>query len=400
MKAMKTEEAALLKEAFASFDEAAGTLERAHQLLSERVQELNLELEVSNRALRQSLEANEEIKSHLHAILESLTTGVLVTDLGARITTVNRAAEVMLKMDREELVGQSLSELLDGWNYENSMSGELLRENTRLAVSLTDLRGDAGQSIGRVAQVLDITDLKRLEAQLQRQQRLTAMGEMAARLAHEIRSPLGSIELFASLLRQELAGDPKRHQLADHICTAVKATDHLIGNTLAFVSPRRPRWAPVNFHEVIEEALLLASPLIETHGVQVCRHLNTEVMIWGDEGMIRQVVLNIVLNAVQAMPNGGDLLISIAEVDRERVGLRIADTGAGVDPAHRARLFDPFFTTRPEGTGLGLAIAHNIMSAHGGSIEVESELGKGSSFTLVFFKEKGAIGTHATAPTF
>lgn len=400
MRGMKTEEAALLKEAFASFDEAAVTLERAYQLLAERVQELNLELEVSNQALRQSLETNEEIKSHLHAILESLTTGVLVTDLEARITTVNRAAEVMLKMDRDELVGQSLLDLLADWNYGSSLSGEIVRGDTRLAVTLTDFRGEAGQSIGRVAQFQDITELKRLEAQVQRQQRLTAMGEMAARLAHEIRSPLGSIELFASLLRQELAGDPKRHQLADHICTAVKATDHLIGNTLSFVSPRRPRWAPVNFNEVLEEALLLASPLIETHGVEVRRRLDHEAMIWGDEGMIRQVVLNIVLNAVQAMPHGGDLSISIVEVGRDRVGLRFADTGGGIDPAYRSRLFDPFFTTRPEGTGLGLAIAYNIMRAHGGSIEVESESGKGSIFTLVFFKEKGPIGNHATAPTF
>ena len=179
-----------------------------------------------------------------------------------------------------------------------------------------------------------------------------------------------------------------------------KAIDHLIDDTLSFVSPRRPRWAPVNFHEVTEEALLLASPLIETHCVEVRRHLDSEFMVWGDEGMIRQVVLNIVLNAVLAMPQGGELSISIIEVDPDRVGLRISDTGGGIDPAHRSRLFDPFFTTRPEGTGLGLAIAHNIMSAHGGSIEVETELGKGSTFTLVFFKEKGAIRNHATAPTF
>ena len=112
MEQMKTEETALLKQAFASFDEAALTLERAYQILSVRVQDLNVELELSNQALRESLSRNEQAKTHLQAILESLTSGVLVTDLDAQITTVNKAAAVMLEMGRQELIGQSLSELL------------------------------------------------------------------------------------------------------------------------------------------------------------------------------------------------------------------------------------------------------------------------------------------------
>ena len=174
MEHMKTEETALLKQAFASFDEAAGTLERAYQMLSGRVQQLNVELEVSNQALRESLASNEEIKSHLHAILESLTSGVLVTDLNAQITTVNRAAELMLEMGRQELIGQSLSELLRDWGYAEPIGGEVIRKSRRLSVVLTDLRGDDGQPIGRVAQFQDVTELKRLEEQLRRQQRLAA----------------------------------------------------------------------------------------------------------------------------------------------------------------------------------------------------------------------------------
>ena len=400
MEGMKTQEAALLKQAFASFDEAAGTLERSYQLLNRRVQELNVELDLSNQALRESLASNEEIKSHLHAILESLTTGVLVTDLDSQITTVNRTAEAMLEMDRRALTGQSLSELLRDWGYAGSSTGEVARKSRRLAVSLTDLRGEAGRPIGRVAQFQDITELKRLEEQVQRQQRLAAMGEMAARLAHEIRSPLGSIELFGSLLRHELADDPARRQLAEHICTAVRATDHLIDNTLSFVSPRRPRWAPVKLGEMIQEAVLLATPMINGHGVRVETVMDDDMTIWGDAGMLRQVVLNLVLNAVQAMPDGGDLCINCAGMAPDRVALRITDTGTGINPMDRPRLFDPFFTTRPDGTGLGLAIAHNIVLAHGGAIDVESEAGKGTTFTIILSKEKGAKAIHGTAPAF
>jgi len=400
MEGMKTQEAALLKQAFASFDEAAGTLERSYQLLNRRVQELNVELDLSNQALRESLASNEEIKSHLHAILESLTTGVLVTDLDSQITTVNRTAEAMLEMDRRALTGQSLSELLRDWGYAGSSTGEVARKSRRLAVSLTDLRGEAGRPIGRVAQFQDITELKRLEEQVQRQQRLAAMGEMAARLAHEIRSPLGSIELFGSLLRHELADDPARRQLAEHICTAVRATDHLIDNTLSFVSPRRPRWAPVKLGEMVQEAVLLATPMINGHGVRVQTVMDDDMTIWGDAGMLRQVVLNLVLNAVQAMPDGGDLCINCAGMAPDRVALRITDTGTGINPMDRPRLFDPFFTTRPDGTGLGLAIAHNIVLAHGGAIDVESEAGKGTTFTIILSKEKGAKAIHGTAPAF
>ena len=400
MEGMKTQEAALLKQAFASFDEAAGTLERSYQLLNRRVQELNVELDLSNQALRESLASNEEIKSHLHAILESLTTGVLVTDLDSQITTVNRTAEAMLEMDRRALTGQSLSELLRDWGYAGSSTGEVARKSRRLAVSLTDLRGEAGRPIGRVAQFQDITELKRLEEQVQRQQRLAAMGEMAARLAHEIRSPLGSIELFGSLLRHELADDPARRQLAEHICTAVRATDHLIDNTLSFVSPRRPRWAPVKLGEMVQEAVLLATPMINGHGVRVQTMMDDDMTIWGDAGMLRQVVLNLVLNAVQAMPDGGDLCINCAGMAPDRVALRITDTGTGINPMDRPRLFDPFFTTRPDGTGLGLAIAHNIVLAHGGAIDVESEAGKGTTFTIILSKEKGAKAIHGTAPSF
>jgi signal transduction histidine kinase len=155
----------------------------------------------------------------------------------------------------------------------------------------------------------------------------------------------------------------------------------------------------VNLREVIDEALLLATPMIDSHRVRITSRLDEAAStIWGDEGMCRQVILNLVLNAVQAMPDGGDLTLSSFEIDAGHAALRITDTGRGIPRGDQARLFDPFFTTRPDGTGLGLAIAHNIMLAHGGSIDVESEVGKGSTFSLIFPTQKGVKATHGTAP--
>jgi signal transduction histidine kinase len=151
---------------------------------------------------------------------------------------------------------------------------------------------------------------------------------------------------------------------------------------------------------MVQEAVLVATPMINGHGVRVKTVMDDDMTIWGDAGMLRQVVLNLVLNAVQAMPDGGDLCINCAGLAPDRVALRITDTGTGINPIDRPRLFDPFFTTRPDGTGLGLAIAHNIVLAHGGAIDVESEAGKGTTFTIILSKEKGAQAIHGTAPTF
>ena len=157
----------------------------------------------------------------------------------------------------------------------------------------------------------------------------------------------------------------------------------------------------MNLGEVIDEAVLLATPMITSHAVRInSRSEEATSTIWGDADMLRQVVLNLVLNAVQAMPDGGELRLSSLAIDSEHLALRITDTGRGIAVEDRSRLFDPFFTTRPDGTGLGLAIAHNIMMAHGGSIDVESEVGKGSAFTLIFSQQKGAKAIHGTAPTF
>jgi signal transduction histidine kinase len=192
--------------------------------------------------------------------------------------------------------------------------------------------------------------------------------------------------------------------LAEHICTAVRATDHLIGNTLSFVSPRRPKREPVALRKLLAEAVLLATPLIETHRVRVVTgpeagDAREGDLVRGDEGMLRQVALNLILNAVQAMPAGGELSINLRERADGAVGLSFTDSGTGIAPADRARLFDPFFTTRDGGTGLGLAIVHNGVVAHGGWIDVESEVGKGSTFTVVLPKDKGAKNAHATGPT-
>jgi signal transduction histidine kinase len=212
---------------------------------------------------------------------------------------------------------------------------------------------------------------------------------MIGRIAHEIRNPLGSVELFASLLRHDLSDQPAACRYAEQISQAVQAMDRLLANLLAYMKPGRPlcAWHPVE--PLILDALHLAAHVLSQAPVEVRLKLDPSIpAIWCHNERIKQVLLNLIVNAVQAMPQGGTLTIGLKDDETKSLGgpavrLTISDSGVGIDPSIRSRLFDPFFTTRAEGTGLGLAIVHSIVEAHQGRVEVESIVGQGATFTVV-----------------
>lgn len=377
----------LLQSAFRSFDQAATSLQASYRALAERVQRLDLELAASNEALQIKLQENEELRSHLTAILESLTTGVIVADEADTIIRCNRAAEVLLGMPRSGLLGQRLSRFLQEKRL-NEETYPLHTENgTAISLSRAVLQKAPGEAAGTILLVHDISAVLRLEARLQRRDRLAAMGEVVGRIAHEIRNPLGSIELFASLLRQDLAEQPALRQYAEHISMAVEAMDRLLSNLLFYMRPRRPRADWHSLESLVQDALMLTSHATVRKAVAVHLQMSDALpMIWCDAAQIKQVLVNLILNGVQAMAEGGQLTIDVtANPGTEPASIRIAitDTGTGIDPSHLSRIFDPFFTTKEEGTGLGLAIAHAIVEGHGGRIEVESVVNCGSTFTVV-----------------
>jgi|CXWL01.1.fsa_nt_gi signal transduction histidine kinase len=383
------EDMSLLQSAFQTFDHAAAALQESYRTLTVRLERMDLELAASNEALRLNLKEKEEMRSHLASILESLTTGVIVSDQRGIVVRCNQAAERLLGLDRQPLLGQALEALLvhaqlDGTAYPLMTPGGI-------PVSLTraPLLDAGGAPSGTILLLHDISAVRRLEEQLQRRDRLASMGEMVGRIAHEIRNPLGSVELFASLLRKDLRDDPQELQYAEHISLAVKAMDRLLGNLLTYTRPKRPSadWCAVE--PLVRETLTLASHGIAGSGIHVECALDSMVpAIWCDPAQIKQVMLNLVLNAVQAMGQGGTLSIRVAQgIDRATgagaASIAITDTGFGIDATHLARVFDPFFTTREDGTGLGLAIAHALVEGHGGRIDIESQVGQGSTFTIV-----------------
>ena len=379
----------LLHEAFRSFDDAAATLQQSYQTLTSRLEQLDVELADRNEALGKNLRANEELREHLTAIVESLSTGLLVMNTEGAITRCNQAGEQFLSLTRDQIIGRSLAACLKDARLDGDVYPLTTQQGAAVTLSQRDLQTGEGRHAGSLVLIQDVTAVRELEDRLQRRNRLAAMGEMVGRIAHEIRNPLGSIELFASMLRRDLNGTPALRGYAEHISSSVHMMNRLLTNLLLYT---KPDCSHGEWHET--EALMLDALTLAAHAVASTRiDIRLEVdpiasRIWCDAGQMKQVLLNLILNSIQAMPGSGTLTLSATLTEgpvseRSALRLSVSDTGVGIAAAQRSRIYDPFFTTKDEGTGLGLAIVHAIIEAHRGRIDVESVEGCGATFTIV-----------------
>ncbi|MBX3308222.1 MAG: PAS domain S-box protein [Nitrospira sp.] len=386
--ATNPDERALLQAAFQSFDEAAHTLQQSYSALTARVEEMDAELAQSNDALRRQLVDNEAMRVRLDGILESLSTGVVVVDECGVITRSNRAAEQLLGASDVELRNHRIPEVLAERGLTVSDRPQRIGQSV-VSISQVPLRNDSGDDSGQLVLLQDITRVYQLEEQLQRKDRLAAMGELIGRIAHEIRNPLGSVELFASLLQRDLDAHEPTQRYAQQISQAVRLMDGLLANLLLYMRPVRLTRAWHDSESLLNDSIELAAHVIAKVPVNIRMDISREVpLLWCHDGQLKQVVVNLIVNAVQAMPNGGELGISLSREPLQTLGssavrLTVRDSGMGIDPAHRSCLFDPFFTTKDEGTGLGLAIVHSIVDAHHGRIDVESTVGQGTACSII-----------------
>jgi two-component system sensor histidine kinase FlrB len=223
---------------------------------------------------------------------------------------------------------------------------------------------------------------RRLEAEALRQSRLAAMGEMAAMLAHEVRNPLGAMELFTGLLLQDLRDRPDTQRLARQVAQGIVDLNHLVTNLLEFTRTQVPRQAIVDCGAVLEDALRYTADLRAAHGVTVTRRYDPATpAAHADPELLRPVLLNLIRNAVQAMPGGGAVTVGVAGAG-DAVDVMVTDTGPGIPETEHETIFRPFYTTRAKGTGLGLAVARELVQAMGGSLGVTSVVGAGACFTV------------------
>ncbi len=384
-----------LREAMARFQEATARLQSSYDRLQEEVRELRLRLEAKDRELGHSRAERDRLAGYLAHLLESVPSGVVAVDPGGRITTLNRAAKEMTGLE-PDVVGRAFAEVFPFEGPEPPSLEDLERaprqvvavrrpdgERAVLGLRVSPFRGDGGEVLGRVVVFQDVTRLRRLEEQEARNRRLVAMGQMAAGIAHEIRNPLGSLELFASHLAEELRGTP-HEEMAGHVLKGLQNLSRITGNLLLFARQVEPRCRPVDLREVVAEALLYARSAVRAKGV-VLEEVLGETPVAADPDLVRQALLNVLLNAVQAVDTGGRIRVTCRpdpDEDPPVARVSVSDDGPGVPEEERERIFDPFYTTRARGVGLGLAIVQRIVSSHGGWVSVDdADLG-GARFTL------------------
>ncbi len=412
----------LLRQGFEAFNQATLKLQTYYRGLETKVDELNHELAQKNKELETNLQEKERVKNYLSNILESSAIGIIVTDLDGIITSVNQTGLTLLAESSEALSGQRLNDIFHAqilpWDptlenlkvYEKVKEQELdfQRKNgskIQLLFSISLMYSEFGDILGLIVNVQDITELKKLEAQAERKNRFTVMGEMAATIAHEIRNPLGSIELFASLLKKDLPADSSKQALLSHITSAIHSMNHIISNILEYTKPHLAFTKDIiEIHQFLYDVLDVSQYLAKPNHVQICEKFEAiETYVAGDKELLKQVFFNLMNNAVQAILESGSVTVSTRNIHannekllrrfREFLGpaeslhlieIRIQDTGLGMSPEVKKKIFDPFFTTKERGTGLGLAIVHNIVEAHNALIDVESEVDQGTQFTLLF----------------
>ncbi len=400
---------AQLEEAFTDsyllFKETTRKYREAYSELYEKFESLNLKLEETNLELRKRVEEKDQISNYLNNILESLSGGVVVVNPEGDITLFNHAAEAITGRTQEEVIFQPYADIigldagreqsvlhtLESGKGLSSQEKELKRadgHNIPLGFSTSLVRDNEGHVLGAVEVFNDLTEVKRLEAELQRVHTLAALGKMAATVAHEIRNPLGGIAGFAALLERDLEGEDPRRRLVHKITEGVARLNRIVTSLLNYTRPLKLNRHPVDLAHMVEEAAAFfeIDPERKRENISIRRHFPDAPTVCAiDPEQFQQIVLNLLQNATQAMPEGGQIDIEIAVeliADQNRALLRIRDTGMGMDAEVQEKLFTPFFTTKEDGTGLGLVTSKKIIDAHGGAIQVESEPGHGTCFTI------------------
>jgi signal transduction histidine kinase len=263
-----------------------------------------------------------------------------------------------------------------------------------VAVSTTLLKDPAGETIGAILFIDDLTETKRLRREVALKERLAALGELSAGMAHEIRNPLGGIQLMAGLLKRKLPDRQDLGALVQDIITEVKVLERIVAEFLDFARPPRIEIRPSRITEIADQSLALCGRLFEEAEARITRNYRVPAdRVYAlDPEQVKRVLLNLLRNAAQATNKGGEITVTIEERqpptagDRgspaHRLEVEVANSGSHIPPELLDKIFNPFFSTKEGGTGIGLAIVHKIVENHGGTISVESTPEKGTAFRI------------------
>jgi two-component system sensor histidine kinase PilS (NtrC family) len=333
-----------------------------------------------------------DLEAQSEDVIRCLTSGLITTDRQGRILSFNQAASEITGHGRAQAVGRSLGEVLPALcAVPERRSGDADRAEVAavrpdgsvvpIGVSVSPLTNRVGDVVGRIFNFQNLSELKRMEAVVKRTERMAAVGQLAATMAHEIRNPLASISGAVELLRTgPTLGDEDR-RLMEIVLREVERLNRLITELLDFARPRQPNRARLDMCSLVREALSVFEHE-RGEAIKVALEAPAPVHVDADAAQVHQVVWNLLKNASEAMPDGGTITLALAQEGSPaaRVAvLTVRDQGKGIAQEHLERVFEPFFTTKTHGTGLGLAMVQRLVSDHGGSIDLTSTEGVGTT---------------------
>lgn len=338
-------------------------------------------------------------------IFDSVTSGLVTVDSNRRITAINRAAQALIGRPAEQVLGHPWAEAFTAVPPFEAIEAALAAGPRRssqhdlehrrpdgaavvIRATFSALRAPEGTRLGLIAVCEDVEDLRRTEAAARRADRLAGLGRMAANMAHEIRNPLAALTAAAEVLTRPSTSSELRPRLADIVRRESARLDRLIADFLGYARPTPPELSPGDLADTLDDVLrsLQHEPL--PGGLTIVRDYGDSLPWRFDSQQLRRALRNLCLNAVQAMPDGGELRVA-ASADADRLILRVADTGPGLEADEVGHVFEPFHGARTGEPGLGLALTHRIVTAHGGDIEVTSTPGAGTAFTLTLPRPRG-----------
>ncbi len=362
---MGTVEKQLLRNAFQEFVKASDSLSTYYVVLEDRIKQLTEEINEKNKELEKSTQG-------FYNILNSLPVGVVVQH-GESTLFTNKEAERFGWPDFSERLKPANGEMGEVKNGK----GFFRWRKSNLA------NGVPGKE---VIVFEDVTEMQKMKERFERDERLRAMGEMAARIAHEIKNPLGSMQLFLSMILHGNVGSREK-EYVNSVIFGVNTIDRIINNLLSYTRPKTIVQRKARLSRVVKETLDFMSVSAHARNIAIDFESAYDEETWFDPDLLKLSLMNFISNAIEAIENKGHIGVCIREEGRYALA-SFTDTGAGMSEETRRNIFNPFFTTKDKGVGLGLFIAHNIVKAHEGYIEVESMEGRGSTFTVFLPKER------------
>jgi two-component system sensor histidine kinase PilS (NtrC family) len=328
-------------------------------------------------------------------IIRCLSSGLLTVDRQGRVLTINEAAGEILGLEPSAATGRPIRDLVPELQpmlakLEDASTvrrGEILARRAQgeraLGVSISPLTNHLGEPLGRIVNFQDLTELRRMEEQVKRGERLAAIGGLAAGIAHEIRNPLASISGSIELLRSAPQVEAENRALMEIVLREVDRLNTLVTELIDYAKPRAPLPVSIDANAAIKETVRVfaqdrSGPPVSVRFEELAGKAPT---VHADPAQLRQVIWNLLRNAAESMPDGGEVVVTLGS-DDDWCTIGVRDHGVGIPREDQDRIFEPFYTTKARGSGLGLAIIHRIVSAHGGVISLSSAVGEGTTVTV------------------